>query len=423
MTNATRCLGSMLLAISLAATLSSCGQPEATGTDTDKTDEQEVTEVQTTEVVSRETEAPDAGGRIDVTQTGAQLATFEGDKYIVSDATVDQTKGEAYGLQEICVIRQPEAWNTAESIGWDRNSITYNNIATDWGKMSYRFEYINEAGSDTLGAAWSRSTEEGFFGEGVDISHASIAGHDVAYVINDDAAYEIALGIKDLEAQAEQLSQSNKFISVHAWESRGEACAFAATISCEVNTDAEAAIDAEQLLSDAYAALEFVEGSTDNVKAASHKSDLTISSADGTKQAIIKRNGATLMSYTRNSVALSKSEEGVGYTNLTIDFAPEGGLEAMPEVTASTERYDAAYGYVDVEASDVEQYEVDGLTVNARVVTATFDMGEQGQSSSSELRAWCDIDGNALYLETPMQEGEDVESALARTLKGRVELA
>ena len=421
MTNATRRLGSTLLALSLAMTLANCSQPEAAETTT--TDEPEVTEVQTTEVVPRETEAPDAGGRIDVTQTGTQLATFEGDKYIVSDATVDQTQGEAYGLQEICVIRQPETWNMAESIGWDRNSITYNNIATDWGKMSYRFEYINEAGSETLGAAWSRSTEEGFFGEGVDVSHTSIAGHDIAYVVNDDAAYEIALGIKDLEAQAEELSQSHKFVSIHAWESRGEACAFAASITCEVNSDSDDAIDAEQLLSDAYAALEFVEGTSEDVKAASYKSDLTILSADGSKQAVVKRNGATLMSYTRNSVALSKSEEGVGYTNLTLDFAPEGGLEAMPETTASTDKYDAAYGYVEVDASDVEQHEVDGLTVNARVITATFDMGEQGQSTSRELRAWCDVDGNALYLETPLQQDEDVESALARALEGRVDIA
>lgn len=409
------------LATALAAILAGCSAP---GTNADSsvqpTDEQTT---EATEVVSRQQEAPDAGGRIDVTQTGAQLATFDGPKYIVSDATVDQTAGEAFGVQEICVVSPTESWGAVGSIGWDRNSISYNNMATEWGKLSYRFEYINEAGSDTLDATWSRTTEAGFFGEGVEVSHASVAGHDVAYVLNDDAVYEIAPGISDLEAQASGQLPANSFVTVHAWESRGEACAFATSISCEIDENADVALEGEQLLADAYAALDFLKGDAGEVDAASFESDLTLLNADGSKQLVVKRDGATLLGYTSHSVTLANFGEGNAYSTMTMDFAPEGGLDAMADVTSSLDEFSPDYGYTDAQVSEVEEHEVDGLAVSARVASASLSMGEQGQTLTRELRAWADVGGDALYVQTTLQEDEDVEAALSRVLAGRVELA
>ena len=422
MKNLSRGIGRGLLTAALVGSLVACGaQPETT----DTTDAQPTqTETKTSEVVSREDVAPDAGGRIDVTQTGDQVATFDGSKYITSDATADQTQGTDLGLQEICVVSQPAAWADIESIGWDRNSITYNNIATDWGSESFRFEYINEAGSAARDASWSRTTEQGFFGEDAEVSHVTLSGHDVAYVLNNDAAYEIGMGISDLEAKAQTdaLAESHSFVTLHAWEKRADDCAFAVNVSCDVNKDSGTELDAEQLLNDAYGALEFVEGGG-TVDAASYQADLSIDNADGSRHVTIKRNGDSLLGYTRHSATLSSAGNGASFGMLLYDFAPEGGLEALEETTASLDKFNPEYGYTDVSASDVEQHEVDGRTVYARVVSATLDMGPEKQIVSRELRAWCDLNGDALYVETGMVEDEDVETALARALKGRIEVA
>ena len=422
MTDTLRRLGSLLASAALVAGLGACSGQATDGAsgEASKATEEQGAEEEWGDYVAPKQEAPDAGGRIDVTKTGEQLSTFEGAKYIVSDATIDQTQGESYGLQEICVVRQPEDWSGVESIGWDRNSITYNRIPAEWGTKSYRFEYINEAGSDNMDATWSRTTEEGFFGQDAEIQHEQVDGHDVAYVVNNDAVYEIAPGINDLEAHAEGVEPQNAFISVHAWESRGDACAFAVSISCEVSSGDASSPDPMQLINEAYGCLEFLDEAPSNLEAASYTADIVIANADGSHKVTVKRDGATLLGFTSHSVTLADYGEGASYATLLFDYAPEGGLEGMEEATTSTDTFSPDHGFTDVQVSDVEQYEVDGLTVNARVVTATFSMGDSQQGTTRELRAWTDVEGSALYVQTTLQEDEDVAAAVEHVLDGRI---
>ena len=423
MTDTFRRLGSLLASAALVAGLGACsGQATdgASGEASKATTEEQATEEEWGDYVAPKQEAPDAGGRIDVTKTGEQLSTFAGAKYIVSDATMDQTQGESYGVQEICVVRQPNDWSDVESIGWDRNSITYNRIPSEWGTKSYRFEYINEAGSDNLDAAWSRTTEEGFFGQDADIQHEQIDGHDVAYVVNNDAVYEIAPGINDLEAQAEGVEPQNAFVSVHTWESRGDACAFAVSISCEISSDDASSPDPLELINEAYGCLEFVDEASKGLEAAPYTADIVIENADGSQKVTVKRGEATLLGFTGHSVTLADYGDGASYATLLFDYAPEGGLEGMEEATSATDTFSPDHGFTDVQVSDVEQYEVDGRTVNARVVTATFSMGGDQQGTTRELRAWTDIEGSALYVKTTLQENEDVAAALEHALAGRI---
>ncbi len=405
--------GCFFLACALTMTLGACG-----GNNEAKQDEP-VMDTPAPQVAVRDEAVPDAGGRIDATKTGVQVATFDGPKYIVSDATVDQSQEGNYGLQEICVVRPPESWSTAETIGWDRNSIAYGRIPTDWGFVSYRYEYINEAGTDSVQADWSRVSEDGFFGGAPNVEHTNVGDHQVAYILNDEAAGEVAPGIVDAGVAEEQASLG-KIVTLFGLESRAEDCAFAISMSCELSKDAQVELSAEQLLGDAYAVLEFL-GRDAQVDAASFESDVTISNAQGTHRVVVHRNEAALLSYTPHSVVMGNFGDPSAPGTLTFDYAPEGGLEGAARKAQSTDMFNPDFGYTNIEVSNVEQHDVAGRTFNACVVSANMDMGERGSEAMRELRAWCDVEGDALFVETTIAENEGVEDALTRILSDRLE--
>lgn len=422
-----------LVTTTFAVTLAACGAPAQSNApeQTNAASSSEDTSASSNEPALKPAPANQAAS--------VPVATFEGAKYIASSPNTEASDGMEV-VNELCVVRPPESWNTAQSISWSPSSIGYEKIATDWGTISYRFEYINEAGSEIAGTELSRTTETGYFGEGLATEHTQIGDHNIAYALSNTDEEQIAFGIIDLESKAaddEDSDQSNRYVTLNAWESRGENCAFTTFINCEVNADAADDLSGEQLLADAYAPLEFIAANVaDNAKnaeattdatnaeattdAAPYYADVTLTSADDAQSVVVHRNGADLTSYGRHN-ALLMTESG----GLTLDFAPEGGLNNMPDATASTSNYRSEHGYTAVDVSDIEEHEVDGRTYHARVLTAFIATGnaEQGnaeQEPMRELRAWCDIDGNALYIKAIMRADEDASASLNRLLSGRI---
>lgn len=342
---------------------------------------------------------PTANGRIDATSTGVQVATYRGAKYIVSDATADQTTDDM-GLQEICVIRQPESWEQIKSIGWDRNSISYAGIAMPWGEMSCRYEYVNEVGAAEGMEEYSRTNEESYFSGLDNIQHTELGDHAVAYAYNEQSDDYVTAGIVDLEAQAmgEQGGTTGRTVMVNAYEQREDKCSFLVTVTCLV-TDESAKLDGEQLLRDAYAPLEFASKDA-QVDAASFLADVTISNAENSKNAIIKRDGKYLISYTEHAVTLLESEGGEALMlTAAYDFAPQ---TTQPE--------------------DAQAYEVDGKTVYATEPVRSNE-GIEEDILESSVEAWVDLDGNTMYVRADLNDGETVEDALRRVVDGRIVLS
>lgn len=366
----------------LCMTIAGCGQPASD--QPANTEDEPVVETQRNEA------DPGTDGRIDVTTTGVQEATFFGPKYIVSDVTVDQQAdnqtSEGLGLQEICVVDQPESWQQISSIGWDRNSISFTNVVMPWGTVSYRYEYINEAsGVDSI-EEFSRTTEEAFFGGYGEINHVEVDGHAIAYLVEDYADAELGMGIPDLEAgdYVDQEGASARSVSVYAYEQRADKCAFATTVTCQVTDEAAFGLTAEDIIRDAYAPLSFHD-KDEQVDAASFVSDVAITDASGTTTIAIERNGATLIAYQEHSALLLE------------DVSSDDAL--------ATDTYDFATDQVIKEGLD--EYEVGDFHIFARE--------EEGVVS-----AWTDVNGAPLYLETVMGDGEDVQSALERIAAGRI---
>lgn len=369
-------------AAALVLSTAGCGQPEAT-------QQQEASgQSQAPAGASQRDETdPTADGRIDVTATGEQVATYRGAKYIVSDVTIDQEVGdritEGLGLQEICVVNQPESWESIESIGWDRNSISYAKVAMPWGTVSYRYSYINEASGVEGIEDWSSTNEKSYF-EGYDnVEHVDVNGHTVAYITDTESTPMVDMGIEDLEAKADGTVSDEHAISVYAYEQRDDKCAFLVSISCAVN-DSAVELSAEDLIKDAYAPLEFAEKGS-QVNAASFVSDLTIANADGSASVVIARKGDALISYTEHSVMLLGDSDSLDtIASTTYSFAPE-----------------------DAPDEDAETYEIDGRTVRARL-------------DDFAVVGWVDVDGGTLRVESNYLDGEDAQAALERALTGRL---
>lgn len=382
--------------------LAACEQPAAsTSQEQDGVAQEEVTdseskgeEKKTKEDKTKEGKTKsDDDGRIDVSHTGTSVATYYGAKYIVSDATIDQSQGEGdFGLQEVCVVRQPSAWEDMDSIGWTRNSISYTNVSLPWGSASYSYSYMNEAGAQSEEQRWSRTTEESYFAGAEGVGHLDVDGHQVAYLRSDSDQGD--MGIVDMEAQA-GTGGSDAVITLYTYEQRGEKCAFSCNATWVVAQGTQGDHTDEELLRMVYEPLSFAQ-KDEEVDAASFAADLCITNAQGNKELVISRANDDLLSYAQHSVVLMEGDD--------------------PDALMRTTVYDFASG--DEPLADAEQLEVGGRTVLASV-SETEDGGETGFLVRT-LDAWVDYDGSTLHVEATMGAQEDLHAAIERVFAQRV---
>lgn len=380
--------GAFVCAAVLSLSLAGCGQQSSSSVQSASSEREQSV---------HNAKDPTANGRIDATNTGKQVATYHGAKYIVSDATADQTT-DNMGLQEICVVRQPESWESISSIGWDRNSISYTRISMPWGEASYRYEYANDAGAPSEMQEWSRTNEQNYFSGMENVQHMDVDGRSVGYVFDSQSAGSNDMGIEDLEAQAMGIQEgtSGRTISVYTYEQRGDKCSLLITATYNVTNDAAFNPSAEQMVQEAYAPLEFAPKDA-NVDAASFLADLAITNAGGDRELTIKRNGSSLMMYAEHSVALlDNAQDDSLIPVMTFDFASDGQI---PEGAG--------------------EYSVGGKTVRA-VEEGSVLEGEEGAIEDRTVHAWLDVDGATLYVEASMKDGELVENTLARVLTDRI---
>ncbi len=424
MNNTGKLVGAIALSAVLACPLVGCGGSQ--GNTQTKTGQSNQTEVSQTANNTSEQTADD--GRIDVRSTASATATFNGDKLIASDATTTQlgseSTGKGLGHQEVCVVSQPKSWESIESIAWSRNSLVYTNIEQPWGKLNYTYEYFNEAGVEDLeedvDESWSQTTPESFFGSMEDVKELEVDGHKIYYVRDDAPSVADRFVYEDFEAQfyGDDRDTSND-VGIHVYEQRGDKCSFVIVIKCKPNEGAKLDTTDEQLVKDAYAVTSFAEAGKAN--AASYLSDTAITSKSGKQQLVIKREGTDLLSYTPHAVMLSQGtgEDDDEYLMMSYDFATEADAQTVEQDSANVDDYTEENGFASVEVSDIEEHDIDGLKVRARVVTSVQDWDEDTYTER-ELRGWVEHDGEILLIQAQMKEDESVADALSRIVAGRL---
>ena len=384
----------LICATALAVTAVGCSAPD----NTSKQAEQASSSAQPLQTPTAHDQAdPKADGRIDVTTTGNQVATFRGATYIVSDATISQNTGdgltEGLGLQEICVVNQPEEWQEIDSLGWDRNSISYTGISMPWGKASYRYEYANEASAVEGTQEWSRTDVSVYFAGLGDVKETEVNGHKISYLFDEAAANA---GMEDLEAQAMGVeSAPGRSVSVYTFEQRGDKCSFLTNVNCSIQ-DESATLDPEQIIKDVYAPLSFV-GKDEKVDAASYLSDVEITSANNDHTVVLARKGDALASYSQHSVTMMGDSKSDFFSALTTyDYAPQS---AAPE--------------------GAEEHTLGDRTFRVAVTENQWTYGEES-GADYKLEAWTDVEGEPLRIEAAKGAEEDVETVLQRVVDGRI---
>ena len=70
-------------------------------------------------------------------------------------------------------------------------------------------------------------------------------------------------------------------------------------------------------------------------------------------------------------------------------------------------------------SATIEEHDIDGLKVRARVVTSVQDWDEDTYTER-ELRGWVEHDGEILLIQAQMKEDESVADALSRIVAGRL---
>lgn len=422
-------LPAITLSVLLAGPLVGCAsgeQKDVVANDTEP--KQEQMEQNATEPVAQdksESKEKKDDGRIDVKSAAPAVATYYGDKLIVSDATSTQegmeTKQDGFGVQEMCVIKQPESWKQISSIGWSRNSISYGNIAEPWGTISYSFEYINEASVGDLDPEISRTTPESYFGSLDDAKEFESDGHKVVYVRDDAPSLDGRFTYEDLEAAyyGVQRDTSND-VGIHIYEQRGDKCAFTIALTCSVNEGSKVDKTDEELVAEALSVVSFTKENTAN--AASCESDDTITSWDNTQSVVVKRNGSDLLGYTEHGLAVSEQVTGENAQMLRThyDFSIDTDSASYAELTGNIDELSEDNGFSNASVTDVQDFDVDGLKVHARVASAEVDYGDEVEEMR-ELRAWVEADGGKILgVQAVMNAGEDVEAAIGRTISGRL---
>ena len=134
--------------------------------------------------------------------------------------------------------------------------------------------------------------------------------------------------------------------------------------------------------------------------AASFLADVTISNADNSHNALIKRDGKYLISYTEHSATLLDGE-GNEALMLTTEY------DFAPKTTAS---------------EGAQAYEIDGNTVYALEQTSSYEGAEEDILESS-VEAWVDMGGSTMYIRADLNDGEMIEDALKRVIIDRVVLS
>ncbi len=436
MVRSTRALPILVLSAVLACPLAGYGcsqqQPAAGGENAQQAEqsgqEEQSGQATKTEQANQQpaaTQERQDDGRIDVKKEAPKVATFFGTKLIASDATNTQQGAQSpntdYGLQEVCVIMQPEYWTQIDSIGWARNSVSYGRIAMPWGKLSYTFEYVNEANVEGLDAEISQTTPEAYFGNMQDVQTLQTDGRTV-YFANDDApSINGRFTIRDLEAPYYGDGRDTSHdVGIHAYEQRADKCAFTIAIKCQVDEGQQIDETDQELVADALKIVSF--GTQEAANAASYESDVAITSADKSQSVVIKRNGSNLEGFAEHVVRIVEapaSEEDWG-SYIQYDYAFEGDVASYEGISAEVGEYTPDNGYQSVEVSDFADYDLDELKAHARVVTAEQSMGDVVQTVR-ELRACVEAPNNKLLVVTAsVREGESEQDALKRAVAGRV---
>ena len=382
----------------------------------------------------------DEQGVLQTDEIGSQTATYEGDKYIVSDGINNDSQSGVYdSFHELCLIKTPEEWESIDEEIWRRNDLQYVGVATTYGTKSFQYMYLNPLNirdvftiSDGSLIANNELPVEDPVEEYLNkVVHDRQDDYDSSneYRDSDDQISmektEIKttrIGEQDVSYLICNIHDGHDIVIVHSAFQKADDCIFCVSVAYDILKEGDSEIDEIQLLHEAYSNISFYDSDFDTIEASSPDSKPTIVSGDNKYRCVIDDSSSENYYYNRYSTNVLNSDDG----DWSIDFNtnPDGTtFQTRLNFVPSDEEY---VSYDIVERPEIKEYDIDGYHIKATMLRYDEKFHELGENPSgrAEMNAWFQVGENCFSIEYSYFSDEsirdvsiDTESILKNVLK------
>ena len=375
----------------------------------------------------------DEQGVLRTDKIGSQIATYEGDKYIVSDGINDESQSSAYdGFHELCLVKSPENWESVEEEIWKRNDLQYVGVATAYGFKSYQYKYINPLNTADVFVTHDESYNE--------LPVENPVNEYLNKMVNDrqkdyDWSNELADPEDKISMEATEIKKAtignlevsyrrcdirddHDVVIVYSAFQKSDDCIFSASVAYDIIKEDDSEIDEIQFLNEAYSNISFYDSGFDAIKASSPDSKQTIVSGDNKYRCIIDDSSSQHYYYDWYSSDEQYSDDGDWSISFHVD-TDSIMFQSQLNYVPSDDEYES---YDIVERPEIKEYDIDGHHIKATMLKYN-EMGEN-QYGVAEMHAWFQVGENDFSIDYRQHtDGSirdvsvDTESIIKRILK------
>ena len=354
----------------------------------------------------------DEQGVLQTDEIGSQIATYEGDKYIVSDGINSESQSNAYdGFHELCLVETPENWESVEEELWSRNDLQYVGVATPYGFKSYQYKYINPFNSTDVFITHDESYNELPVENPVDeylkkVVNDRQKGYDWSNDgrnPEDQISMEVTeikkatIGDQEVSYRRCDIHDDHDIVIVYSAFQKTDDCIFCSSVAYDVIKEDDSEIDEIQFLNEAYSNISFYESEFDTIKASSPDSKRTIVSGDNKYRCVIDDSSSKRYYYNWFSSDEQNSDAG----DWSINFHDNPDSVMFQSRLTYVPSDDEGISYDIVERPEIKEYDIDEYHIKATMLRYDEMIDEMGENPSgrAEMNAWFQVGENCFSIE------------------------
>ena len=362
-------------------------------------------------------------GMLKIEKIGAQTATYEGDKYIVSDGAGDIIHSQEYqGLHELCVIKTPSDWEHIEGETWGRNNLQYIGVSSLYGMKTVQYKYINCNNTRDVYTTHDENENElpvedpleEYLNQAVNDRYEDIQssneyrgeGHQVSMEMEEIKTVKI--DDKDVLYRRCDLHDDMEAVIVYSVFERNDSCALCVSAAYEIQKGYEEDVDEISLLEEAYSNISLYDSGFESIEASSPAARRTIVSPDNRQVCILDEKSSESYYYDK----YQSNPFGEENYNITVSFIDDLENVFDYDLTNSLENAEEQ-GYEIYINPEVKKYSVGDYNINAAMLQ--YDDHSYDIYGTVKLNAWFETDGNWIMIEYDERVDGSVKEAAIDT--------
>ena len=373
-----------------------------------------------TEITDSIVEDDEQQGVLNIKKIGSQIATYEGDKYIVSDGINEEYQKSAYtGLQELCVIKVSEDWESIEEEIWDRNDFQFVGVATPYGTKTFQYKYINPFNTNDVFITHDENYNElpvenpveEYLNKTVNDRQKDYESLNGYRDSDDQISMETAeikkttIGEQEISYRRCDVFDSHDIVIVQSAFKKADDCVFCVSAAYDILKEDDSEVDELQLLEEAYSNISFYNSGFDSIKASSPAAKRTIVSGDNENCCIVDDSSSKYYHYNSYSTDPMEIAEG----SWTVNF------KANPDSTMFQSDLKYSLSFAEEEGCEIVQTpEIKGYTIDEHEIKASmlqYDRKDELAGGVAELIAWFPEGDNYFSIEYEKRTDESIREA------------